>query len=160
MADSNKDKRRENIFEIIDNVMFHLNTTKKMFLIMIISTLILPPIVVIGVVSVTDPAEHPKAIFHNQLLEQLKSGEITQEEFIEQMENQMKHKKFKGPGFGGLQKNPLHLVLLIVAVFWLGFGIRQWYVLSSWGKKSENYKKRQEELDKKLDDESDDKEEN
>ena len=154
MADSDKDKRNGNIFEIIDNVMFHLNTTKKMFLIMIISTLILPPIVVIGVVSVTDPAEHPKAIFHNQLLEQLKNGEITQEEFIERFEDKMQHKKFKDMGFGKLQKNPLHLVLLIVAVFWLGFGIRQWYVLSSWGKKYENYKKRQEELDKQLDDDS------
>ena len=157
-SEDNKERRHESIFEIIDNVMYHLNTTKKMFMIMIVTTLILPPVIVIGLVSVTDPPESPRAIQHNLLLERLKSGEISKQEFIEQVEKG--DKRWKGPGFGMLQKQPLHLVLLIVAVFWLGFGIRQWYVLSSWSKKYENYKKKQEELDKKLDDKSEDNEDN
>lgn len=153
-SEDSKKRRHESIFEIIDNVMYHLNTTKKMFMIMIVTTLILPPVIVIGLVAVTDSPESPKAIQRSLLLERLKSGDISRQEFIEEIEKG--EKRGKGPGFGMLHKQPLHLVLLIVAVFWLGFGIRQWYVLSSWSKKYENYKKRQEELDKKLDDKSED----
>ena len=47
-ADPNKDRkkedRNENLFEIMDGIISQLNKTKKMFILMIITILILPPI--------------------------------------------------------------------------------------------------------------------
>ena len=52
---SPKDKDHENIFEILDGMMSQLNKTKKMFMIMILSVLILPPIAMLVMVQVFDP---------------------------------------------------------------------------------------------------------
>jgi len=38
---------------------------------------------------------------------------------------------------------------------WLGIGIRQWAVLSKWDKKYQNFKAKQKEIDKELEDDSD-----
>ena len=44
MADSKKKKDDENLFQIIDGIISQLNKTKKMFIIMILTLMILPPI--------------------------------------------------------------------------------------------------------------------
>ena len=44
MADSEKKKGDENLFQIIDGIISQLNRTKKMFIIMILTLMILPPI--------------------------------------------------------------------------------------------------------------------
>ena len=40
----NEDKSSDNIFKIMDNVISQLNTTKKMFIIMILTVMVLPPL--------------------------------------------------------------------------------------------------------------------
>ncbi|MGH1565991.1 MAG: hypothetical protein ACRBB5_00865 [Nitrosopumilus sp.] len=47
---------RENIFEILDGIMFQLSKTKKMFLIMILTILIIPPAALFVMSSVTEPS--------------------------------------------------------------------------------------------------------
>ncbi|HEV8404583.1 MAG TPA: hypothetical protein VGQ13_01625 [Nitrososphaera sp.] len=41
------DERRNNIFEVLDELIFHLNTTKSMFTFLIISSFILAPLAII-----------------------------------------------------------------------------------------------------------------
>jgi hypothetical protein len=41
------DRRRNNIFEVLDELIFHLNTTKSMFTFLIISSFILAPVAII-----------------------------------------------------------------------------------------------------------------
>lgn len=41
------DQRRSNIFEVLDELIFHLNTTKSMFTFLIISSFILAPLAII-----------------------------------------------------------------------------------------------------------------
>jgi hypothetical protein len=42
-------------------------------------------------------------------------------------------------------------VPFLIALVWLGIGIRQWFVLSGWTKKYERYKQLQRKIDEKLD---------
>jgi Na+-driven multidrug efflux pump len=44
VADSEKKKADDNLFQIIDGIISQLNKTKKMFIIMILTLMILPPI--------------------------------------------------------------------------------------------------------------------
>ena len=49
-------RRRESIFEVLDELIFHLNSTKGIFTLMIISSLILAPIaLILGGVIITHP---------------------------------------------------------------------------------------------------------
>lgn len=109
------DKSSDNIFKIMDNVISQLNKTKKMFIIMILTVMILPPLTF--------------AISH------------------ELLETPFEHRGEHGPPpFLSLRHIPL-----FISLAWLGIGIRQWLVLSGWTKKYDKYKKLQEEIDKKLD---------
>jgi hypothetical protein len=51
-----------------------------------------------------------------------------------------------GPSFPFVPVIPIAVVLV-----WLGVGIRQWYILSKWAKKYEQYKELQKKIDEKLD---------
>ena len=149
--DSNK-KERENIFEILDGIMFQLSKTKKMFLIMILTTLILPPVAILTITSVYDPPYQDK--FKNDLETRLKSklanGEITEDEYGLINEKLSKRDR-PNPLF-----HPYQLIVFTISLVWLGIGIRQWFVLSKWDKKYKQFKENQKEIDKKFEDDSDD----
>jgi hypothetical protein len=63
-----------------------------------------------------------------------------------------------GPPFddqsGGPPDSPafriVQAVLIGTLLFWLGVGIRQWFVLSKWTKKYKQYKELQKKIDEKL----------
>ena len=61
-------------------------------------------------------------------------------------------------GVGPLD-NPAFRIAQVVVIgtilFWLGIGIRQWFVLSKWTKKYKQYKQLQKKIDEKLDYDSD-----
>ncbi len=143
-----KDRKeeRENIFEILDGIMFQLSKTKKMFLVMILTILIIPPAALLVMSSV---AERP---FEDQLEQKLQDrldrGGITQEEY-----DNIK-KKF-GNDKPPKVLHPPQLIIIVISLAWLGIGIRQWMVLSRWDKKYQNFKANQKEIDKKFEDESD-----
>ncbi|MCA9820673.1 MAG: hypothetical protein KC440_08095, partial [Nitrosarchaeum sp.] len=72
------DKRDESIFEILDGIMVQLSRTKKMFMIMILTVLIIPPVALIVMAATF---EHPfQERLEMRLNEQLQRGEITHDE--------------------------------------------------------------------------------
>ena len=121
MADSSKDEEhKENLFEIMDGIILQLNRTKKMFIIMIITVMVISPIALLITYLVFPPP-------------------------FEQGEEKMRRE-----GTGPFHRFFLRYIPPIVSVIWLGIGIRQWFVLSKWTAKYDKYKKLQEEIDKKL----------
>jgi hypothetical protein len=122
-----KKKGDENLFQIMDGIISQLNKTKKMFIIMILTLLILPPISFV----ITFALLGPPMFFGGGM-----------------------HPEGFGPGFGhgfGLAR----AVPILIFLIWLGIGIRQWFVLSKWTKKYERYKELQKKIDEKLDYDSD-----
>lgn len=145
MAKDRKENR-ENIFEILDGIMFQLSKTKKMFLIMILTILIIPPAALLVMSSATErPFEDQ---LEQRLQDRLDRGGITQEEF-DNIKNKFGNDK---------PRNSLHppqMIIIVISLVWLGVGIRQWVVLSKWDKKYQQFKTKQKEIDKELEDDSD-----
>lgn len=145
-------KKRENIFEILDGLMFQLSKTKKMFMIMIITTLIIPPVSLIAITSVYDSPyqDRFREDFDIRLQSKLDSGEITEDEY-----NLIKEKFSKK-----IKPNPLlrphQLIIFAISIIWLGIGLRQWFVISKWDARYKQFIEHQKEIDKKFEDDSDD----
>ena len=134
MADPIKDKPVENIFRIMDEIVHHLNRTKKMIILMIISIIVVLPathIITFALIGDTifDGGERPR--FDRS---------------------------------GGPPDSPAFRIVQAVVIgtilFWLGIGIRQWFVLSKWTKKYKQYKQLQKKIDEKLDYDNDNNEGN
>ena len=138
--------KKENIFEILDGIMFQLSKTKKMFLIMILTVLIIPPISLLVMTSVADPPFQEQ--FEQRLQEGLDSGGITLEEY-ENIKNKLGHDKPPNLLY------PPHLIITVMSLVWLGIGIKQWTVLSKWDRKYQSWNSARKEMDKELKDESD-----
>ena len=145
MSDS-KDgsEKRENIFEILDGIMFQMGKTKKIFMIMILTTLILPPLALIVMTSVADSAFNEK--LDDRLQSYLKSGDITDKEYQDIRSKLMDRERTN------LFISPPQLIIFTISLIWLGIGIRQWIVLSKWDKKYQRFKVKQADIDKKLSD--------
>jgi hypothetical protein len=123
--DGNKEDRNENLFEIMDGIIAQLNRTKKMFIIMILTIMIIPPIAF----AVTFALLGPPMVFNEG-------------------DGSMRHEGFRfGPGGFALAR----VIPILISLVWLGIGIRQWFVLSKWSKKYERYKELQKRVDEKLD---------
>jgi hypothetical protein len=124
--DDDDNRSRENIFQIMDGIIVQLNKTKKMFIIMILTIMIIPPITF----AVTFALLGPPFPFHER---------GPPERF--------------GPGFNpafGIAR----IVPFLISIIWLGIGVWQWFVLSKWTKKYERYKELQKKIDEKLDDDN------
>ncbi len=146
MTDSkdNSNENHESIFEILDGMMFQLGKTKKIFMIMILTTLILPPIALLIMTSVFDSPFNEK--LDERLLSYLDSGDITEEEYKNIKE------KIIDRGRTELFLKPPQLVIFTISLIWLGIGIRQWIVISKWDKKYQRFKTKQADIDKELSD--------
>jgi hypothetical protein len=126
--DNDKNRSKENIFQIMDGIIVQLNKTKKMFIIMILTIMIIPPITF----AVTFALLGPPFPFHER---------GPPDRF--------------GPGFNpafGIAR----IVPFLISIIWLGIGVWQWFVLSKWSKKYERYKELQKKIDKKLEDDNND----
>ncbi len=122
--DNGKDKaQRENIFKIMDGIIAQLNKTKKMFIFMILTIMIIPPITFALTFELLGPPHN----FHD--------GSPNREGF-DQSFNHFRIARH---------------VPLLISLVWLGIGIWQWVVLSKWSKKYKHYKEVQKRIDKKLD---------
>lgn len=132
MADPNDNKSRTevNLFRIIDGIIYQLNKTKKMFIVMILTVMILPPVTLL--IS--------SLIFAPPYDDDDSTGQ----------------KPFQPREGKQLKFFNLRIIPLIISAVWLAIGIRQWFVLSEWTKKYERYKKLQDEVDKRLDDNNND----
>ena len=124
-----KDKRAENVFRIMDEIVHQLNKTKRMFILMIVSFIIVVPathIITFALVGET--------IFDEGGPPFDRSGPPD------------------NPAFRVVQAVVIGTVLV-----WIGIGIRQWFVLSKWTKKYRQYKELQKKIDEKLDYDEDEK---
>lgn len=146
MSRPNKD--HNSIFEIMDGIMFQLSKTKKMFMIMIITTLIIPPIALLVMTSAYDSPFNDRfeKRLEDRLNEQLRRGQITLDE-ANKIKNQIIDRNR-----GQVLLQPAQLVIFAISLVWLGIGIKQWLSISKWDKKYQKFKERQEQVDKKLDD--------
>ena len=130
-GDSNDIKPRDNIFQIMDGIIAQLNRTKKMFIIMILTLMIIPPVAFAVTFALLGPPFH---------FETGGRGGGSPD------------------GFGPPPQIAVaRIVPILVSLVWLGIGIRQWFVLSKWSKKYERYKELQKMVDEKLEDVTDDK---
>lgn len=128
-SDKIKDSPDANLFRIIDGIIYQLNKTKKMFIIMLLTVMILPPVTLLISSLIFAPPYD---------------------------DNGVVQKHFR-PGEGRpLKFFNLRIIPLVISAVWLGIGIRQWFVLSEWTKKYQRYKKLQDEVDRKLGDDKND----
>jgi hypothetical protein len=125
--DNDKSKEsRENLFQIMDGIIHQLNLTKKMFIIMIVTIMIIPPLAF----AITFALLGPPFPFEG---------------------GRMQHENFGPHPFFGHYFGIARFIPFLIALVWLGIGIRQWFVLSGWTKKYERYKELQRKIDDKLD---------
>ena len=121
-----KDDPGHNLFKVMDGIIYQLNATKRLFIIMILSMMILPPIaLLISSLLIAPPFQDSNSFpaLHRD-------------------------------GFG-VRFFDLRILPLVISLVWLGIGIRQWFILSKWTKRYVQYKKMQENIDKKLADTND-----
>ena len=107
--DKKPDKRSENIFEIMDGIIDQLNNTKRLFIAMILTVMIIPPLVfIVAFELITSSSSSSVAPIH--------------------------HHKGEQGGDGLFGDKPLFTITrnipLIIGIIWLGVGIRQWIILS------------------------------
>lgn len=117
-----KDEGIGNLFKIIDGILYQLHRTKRMFIVMILTVMILPP-VALFVTSLVNEPPFPGM------------GRTP-----------------PGPGYPDPAYSLMRQLPLIISIVWLGVGIYQWYVLSKWTKKYDRYKERQKQAEAKLGD--------
>jgi hypothetical protein len=140
-------KRSENIFEIMDGIIDQLNNTKRLFIAMILTVMIIPPLVFIiafELINSTSDDNNPSppssvaSINHHK-------GEHSSSS------------SSRGDGLFGYK--PLFTITrnipLIIGIIWLGVGIRQWIVLSKWSKRYQRYKELQKKIDEEMNNEED-----
>jgi cell division protein FtsL len=119
-TEDGKPIQHNNIFQIMDQIVNQLNRTKKMFLIMIVSIIIVVP----GTFIVTFALAGGSSFWNGQ-------------------------PHTGGPpdasAFGIARA-----IVIVFVLAWIAIGIRQWLVLSKWTKRYELYKELQKKIDEKL----------
>jgi len=189
---SNEDNKRQNngqsdngntnsIFQIMDRIMNELNKTRKIFVFMFFSMMILPvTTIIIFMYTFDDPkidrGELRANIQEFNLLSQklksqmiqlenldssgkqqdLQSSLLNSEEYKQTINridelSQNELKLISEEPKSNLHKKEIRLITFILSIIWIILGIRQYTILSSWGKRYNRFKKQQEEIDKKFD---------
>jgi cell division protein FtsL len=126
VAGSKDDKPTQNIFQIMDQIVHQLNNTKKMFLIMIVSIVVVVPATFIVTFALAGGSS-----FWND------------------------GPPWGGPPDGGPPDGSAfataRAIVIVFVLAWIVVGIRQWFVLSKWTQRYEIYKELQKKIDEKLD---------
>jgi cell division protein FtsL len=129
VGESKDNKPTQNIFQIMDEVIRQINKTKKMFLIMIVSIIVVVP----GTFIVTFALAGGSSFWNDGA-------------------------PHGGPPEGSAFGIARAIVIVFVLA-WIVIGIRQWFVLSKWTQRYELYKELQKKIDEKLDYDNDNNEE-
>jgi preprotein translocase subunit SecG len=189
---STEDNKRQNngqsdngntnsIFQIMDRIMNELNKTRKIFVFMFFSMMILPvTTIIIFMYTFDDPkidrGELRANIQEFNLLSQklksqmiqlenldssgkqqdLQSSLLNSEEYKQTINridelSQNELKLISEEPQNNLHKKEIRFITFILSIIWIILGIRQYTILSSWGKRYNRFKKQQEEIDKKFD---------
>jgi hypothetical protein len=153
MSKENNDKKprkdSKNLFEIMDGIIDQLNKTKRLFIIMILTVMIIPPMVFVITFELLGPPGPPPP--------STPSLNSTSTSPSSKMGMMVHHKSEHREGLLGF--NPLFTIIrnipLIIGIVWLGIGIRQWILLSKWSRKYQRYKELQKKIDEKIDNDND-----
>ncbi len=188
---SNADNRRQNndrdgndtsssIFQIMDRIMKELNKTRKVFVFMFFTMMILPvTTIIIFMYTFDDPKIDRGELLMNiqefNFLSQKLKNQMIQLENFEALDKQkelqllLNSEDYKqtinridelsqnelklvtDEPKNNLHKKEIRLITFILSIIWIILGIRQYIILSSWGKRYNRFKKQQEEIDKKFD---------
>lgn len=143
------DKRSESssIFFIMDGIIDQLNKTKKLFIIMLLTIMIIPPIAfMLSFMLFGFPFHDDSQYGGNNWWD---SSSIRNDSIKENREDISNTRPWEGPNSNSSFRY-LPLIPIIVVLIWLGIGIRQWFVLSKWDKKYKKYKEMQKRIDEKL----------
>ena len=154
MSKENNDKKpskdSKNLFEIMDGIIDQLNKTKRLFIIMILTVMIIPPMVFVITFELLGPPGPPSST-------PSLNSTSTSHPSSSKMEMMAHHKSEHREGLLGF--NPLFTIIknipLIIGIVWLGIGIRQWILLSKWSRKYQRYKELQKKIDEKIDNDND-----
>lgn len=168
------------IFQIMDRIMIELNHTRKIFVFMFFSMMILPvTTIIIFMYTFDDPkidrVELQTNIQESSSLSQKLKNQMIQLESLSPSEkekelqlllNSLEYKNtinridelaqndlnlVSNDPKNNLYKKEIRLVTFILSIIWIILGIRQYIILSSWGKRYNKFKKQQEEINKKFD---------
>lgn len=148
MSKSNKNKKHDSFFEIMDGMMFQLGKTKKIFMIMILTTLIIPPVALLVMTSAFDSPFNDR--FDQRLEERI--NERCRNDHLSRAECNNLKDRLVDRNRQQVLLQPPQLVIFAISLVWLGVGIKQWLSISKWDKKYQRFKEKQEQVDKKLDD--------
>lgn len=146
---NNDDKRSESssIFFIMDGIIDQLNKTKKLFIIMLLTIMIIPPIAfMLSFMLFGFPFHDDSQYGGNNWWD---SSSIRNDSIKESKGEISNTRPWEGPNSNSSFRY-LPLIPIIVVLIWLGIGIRQWFVLSKWDKKYKKYKEMQKRIDEKL----------
>ena len=175
---SNND--HDSIFQIMDGIMSELNKTRKIFVFMFFSMMILPvTAIIIFMYTFDEPRvdrEELRANIQefNALSQKLKNQMIALENLqpaekereLQSLFNSQEYKQtitrigelsqneltlISNEPKPNLYKKEIRLITFVLSIIWIILGIRQYIILSSWGKRYNRFKRQQEEIDKKLD---------
>jgi hypothetical protein len=132
----------------MDGMMFQLGKTKKIFMIMILTTLIIPPVALLVMTSAFDSPFNDRfdQRLEERINERCRNDHLTRDEC-----NNLKDRLVDRNRQQVLLQPP-QLVIFAISLVWLGVGIKQWLSISKWDKKYQRFKEKQEQVDKKLDD--------
>jgi hypothetical protein len=132
----NNNKPTQNIFQIMDQIVHQLNKTKKMFLIMIVSVIIVVPSTFIVTFAL------------------IGAGPSFWSDGLPEGGGPDDGNGIGIDGGGPPDGSAFGIARGIVIAFllaWIIIGIRQWFVLSKWTQRYEIYKELQKKIDEKLD---------
>ena len=175
---SNND--HNSIFQIMDGIMNELNKTRKIFVFMFFSMMILPVTAIIIFMYTFDEPRVDRDELQaniqefNTLSQKLKNQMTTfenlqpdrQEQELQSLLNSEEYKQtinridelsqnelelISNEPKTNLYKKEIRLITFILSIIWIILGIRQYIILSNWGKRYTKFKRQQEEIDKKLD---------
>jgi hypothetical protein len=143
-------KDSKNLFEIMDGIIDQLNKTKRLFIIMILTVMIIPPMVFVITFELLGP---PVPSSSTPSLNSTSTSTSSSSKMGMMDHHKSEHRE------GLLGFNPLFTIIknipLIIGIVWLGIGIRQWILLSKWSRKYQRYKELQKKIDEKIDSDND-----
>jgi len=168
------------IFQIMDRIMTELNKTRKIFVFIFFSMTILPVTTIIIFMYTFDDPKIDRVVLktniqESSLLTQKLKNQMIQLENLPPSENEKElqllynSQEYKNTvnridvlsqnelnlisddPKNNLYKKEIRLVTFILSIIWIILGIRQYIILSSWGKRYKKFKKQQEEINKKFD---------
>jgi hypothetical protein len=179
-SNGSSNNHHASIFQIMDRIMTELNKTRKIFVFMFFSMMILPvTTIIIFMYTFDDPKidrdDFKTNIQESSLLSQKLKNQMIQleslppsekEKELQSLLNSVEYKNtvnridelsqnelnlISNDPKNNLHKKEIRLITFILSIIWIILGIRQYIILSSWGKRYNKFKKQQEEINKKFD---------